>query len=55
MAVSQWGRPDVPDFEQADLPGARSREHPPPDEKRDRFRSSCGGFSRLILSWNIRA
>ena len=26
----QWRRADVPDFRQGDLPGARSREHPPP-------------------------
>ena len=39
MADIQWRRADVPDFRQGDLPGARSREHPPPakgqPERRD--------------------
>ena len=26
----QWGRKDMPDIEQDDLPGAGGREHPPP-------------------------
>ena len=28
----QWGRKVVPDIEQADLPGAGGREHPPPSQ-----------------------
>ena len=43
----------MPDIEQGDLPGARSREHPSP-AKGVTGASSCGGFYRLILSWNIR-
>ena len=53
MAGCQRSREVMPDIEQADLPGTRSREHIATGEKRER-RSSCGGFSRLILSWNIR-
>ena len=53
MAVSQWGRPDVPDFKQAAFTGRSESRISATDEKRER-RSSCGGSCHLISSWNIR-
>ena len=51
--ICQRRREDVPDFRQADLPGAWESRTSATGEKLTGA-SSCGGFSRLILSWNIR-